>query len=335
MYGNAVSATSAPDLVDLLIAADKFEVTSCMRHCVEMLLKFPMSLESARFYLELPCSVLENEIVKPLIDAAKQYFVDRHRDFTKSHKEAMELPISAIEVVSEDEVFDFILKWGRSFYPDLEERKQIFTNRLMGFICFPIMSCSKLKEVLSCPDFEHEQVSKLVMEALFSKVDLPWLRQIHVSKNLAIPQDCGLSGRVHSPYCVVSFDIKKEELESLSPSRFIDSQTFSLGGTALYLRAKRWAEEQQQHLALFMCKELAGTRETCTLDYDFEVMNKPSKEFHNKFKANDVTLDGKTGRGCGNLLGITWAELMKDNHDYFINNILHLRAHVTLKNCKA
>lgn len=83
MYTNTLSVTTAPMLLDVLMAADKFEVASCMRYCSWLLRNLPMSPESALLYLELPCSVLMAEAVQPLTDAAKQYLAFRYKDINK------------------------------------------------------------------------------------------------------------------------------------------------------------------------------------------------------------------------------------------------------------
>ena len=82
MYSNSLSITSPPALLDVLMAADKFEVASCMRYCSRLLRNIPMSPESALLYLELPSSVLMADAVQPLTDAAKQYLAGRYKDIT-------------------------------------------------------------------------------------------------------------------------------------------------------------------------------------------------------------------------------------------------------------
>ncbi|KAI3755184.1 hypothetical protein L1987_54979 [Smallanthus sonchifolius] len=37
MYSNKLTVTTAPDVLDVLIAADKFDVASCIRHCSRLL----------------------------------------------------------------------------------------------------------------------------------------------------------------------------------------------------------------------------------------------------------------------------------------------------------
>lgn len=83
MYSNTLSNTTAPGLLDVLMAADKFEVASCMRYCSRLLRNMAMTPESALLYLELPSSVLMAEAVQPLTDAAKRYLASRYRDVNK------------------------------------------------------------------------------------------------------------------------------------------------------------------------------------------------------------------------------------------------------------
>ncbi|KAJ4894493.1 hypothetical protein Rs2_21287 [Raphanus sativus] len=70
---NSLTVTTASALLDVLMAADKFEVASCIRYCSRHLHNMPMTPDSALLYLELSSSVLMAEAVEPLTDAAKQF----------------------------------------------------------------------------------------------------------------------------------------------------------------------------------------------------------------------------------------------------------------------
>lgn len=83
IYSNTLTATTALALLDVLMAADKFQVASCMRYCSRLLRNLPMTPESALLYLDLPSTVLMAEAVKPLTDAAKQFLAVRYKDMTK------------------------------------------------------------------------------------------------------------------------------------------------------------------------------------------------------------------------------------------------------------
>ncbi|KAF3657628.1 BTB/POZ domain-containing protein [Capsicum annuum] len=82
-FSNTLTTNTAPTLLDVLMAAYKFEVASCMRYCSRLLCNLPMTPESALLYLELPSSVLMADAVHPLTDAAKQFLAARYKDITK------------------------------------------------------------------------------------------------------------------------------------------------------------------------------------------------------------------------------------------------------------
>jgi hypothetical protein len=45
IYSNTLTATTALALLDVLMAADKFQVASCMRYCSRLLRNLPMTPE--------------------------------------------------------------------------------------------------------------------------------------------------------------------------------------------------------------------------------------------------------------------------------------------------
>lgn len=83
MYNGTLNINTAPALLDVLMAADKFEVASCMRYCSRQLRNLPMTPESALLYLDLPSSILMADAVQPLTDAAKQFLAARYKDMSK------------------------------------------------------------------------------------------------------------------------------------------------------------------------------------------------------------------------------------------------------------
>ncbi|RVX10109.1 BTB/POZ domain-containing protein POB1 [Vitis vinifera] len=306
MYSNTLSTSTAPGLLDVLMAADKFEVASCMRHCSRLLRNLSMTPESALLYLELPSSVLMAEAVQPLTDAAKQYLAGRYKDITKFQEEVMALPLAGIEAVlssddlqvaSEDAVYDFVLKWARAQYPKLEERREILGTRLGRFIRFPYMTCRKLKKVLTCNDFDHDLASKAVLEALFFKAEAP-----HRQRSLAA-EDSALTNRrfVERAYkyrpvkvvefelprqqCVVYLDLKREECINLFPSGRVYSQAFHLGGQGFFLSAHCNMDQQSSiHcFGLFLGMQEKGSV-TFAVDYEFAARSKPTEEYISKYK---------------------------------------------------
>lgn len=83
MHTGTLRVTTAPALLDVLVIADKFEVTKCMSRCCQMLLKLPMTYEFSLFYLGLPPGLLMAEVVQPLIFVAKQYLAVTFGDISK------------------------------------------------------------------------------------------------------------------------------------------------------------------------------------------------------------------------------------------------------------
>ncbi|KAK4364156.1 hypothetical protein RND71_015514 [Anisodus tanguticus] len=352
MYSNTLTTNTAPALLDVLMAADKFEVASCMRYCSRLLRNLPMTPESALLYLELPSSVLMAYAVQSLIDAAKQFLAARYKDITKFQEEVMKLPLAGIEailssddlqVASEDAVYDFVLKWTRAHYPLIEERREILSSRLGRCIRFPFMSCRKLRKVLTCNDFEHEFASKLVLEALFFKAEAP-----HRQRTQAAEESVSTSRRfVERAYkyrpvkvvefelprqqCVVYLDLKRDECANLFPSGRVYSQAFHLGGQGFFLSAHCNMDQQSSFhcFGLFLGMQEKGSV-TFAVDYEFAARTKPAEEYVSKYKGN-YTFTGGKAVGYRNLFAIPWTSFMADDSLYFINGVLHLRAELTIR----
>ena len=82
-YGGKLTTTDPILLVDILMAADKFEVLSCMRHCSQLLTSLPMTTESALLYLDHPCSMSLAAEIQHLVDVAKKFLVNKYKDLTE------------------------------------------------------------------------------------------------------------------------------------------------------------------------------------------------------------------------------------------------------------
>ncbi|KAI3842759.1 hypothetical protein MKW98_015426 [Papaver atlanticum] len=352
MYSNTLSVTTATGLLDVLMAADKFEVASCMRYCSRLLRNMPMTPDSALLYLELPSSVLMAEAVQPLTDAAKQYLAARYKDVTKFSEEVLNLPLAGLEAVlssddlqvaSEDAVYDFVLKWAKMHYPKIEDRREVLGSRLGRLIRFPYMTCRKLKKVLTCNDFDHDLTSKVVLEALFFKAEAP-----HRQRTLAAEESAVTNRRfVERAYkyrpvkvvefelprqqCVVYLDLKREECVNLFPSGRVYSQAFHLGGQGFFLSAHCNMDQQSSFhcFGLFLGMQEKGSV-SFAVDYEFAARSKPSEEYVSKYKGN-YTFTGGKAVGYRNLFAIPWTNFMADDSLYFINGILHLRAELTIK----
>ncbi|KAJ9539486.1 hypothetical protein OSB04_032219 [Centaurea solstitialis] len=352
MYSNTLTAATAPALLDVLMAADKFEVASCMRYCSRSLRNLPMTPESALLYLDLPSSVLMAEAVQPLTDAAKQFLAVRYKDITKYQDEVLNLPLAGVEailssddlqVASEDAVYDFVLKWSRIQYPKVEERREILATRLAQYIRFPYMTCRKLRKVMACNDFDHDFAQKVVVEALFFKAEAP-----HRQRSLAADENPNPNRRfVERAYkyrpvkvvefelprqqCVVYLDLKREECTNLFPSGRVYSQAFHLGGQGFFLSAHCNMDQQSSFhcFGLFLGMQEKGSV-TFAVDYEFAARSKPTEEYISKYKGN-YTFTGGKAVGYRNLFAIPWTSFMAEDSLYFINGILHLRAELTIR----
>ncbi|KAK8971257.1 BTB/POZ domain-containing protein POB1 [Platanthera guangdongensis] len=304
MYSGKLSTNSAPFLLDVLMAADKFEVASCMRHCSQMLRSLPMTTESALLYLELPSSVSMASAVQPLTDAAKEFLANKYKDIAKFQDEIMNLPLAGIEailssddlqVASEDAVYDLVLKWARLQYPKLEERREILGSRLGRLIRFPFMTCRKLRKVLACNDIDHEIASKAVMDALFFKAETP-----HRQRVLTVDESINrrfveraykyrpvkvVEFDMPHPQCIVYLDLRRDECANLFPSGRVYSQAFHLGGQGFFLSAHCNMDQQSSFhcFGLFLGMQEKGSV-SFTVDYEFAARTKPAGEFVSKYK---------------------------------------------------
>ncbi|KAL1313242.1 hypothetical protein HN51_039821 [Arachis hypogaea] len=352
MYTNTLSASSATALLDVLMAADKFEVASCMRYCSQLLRNMPMTSESALLYLELPFTLLMADAVQPLTRAARQYLASRYKDILTFQEEVMSLPLVGIEAIlssddlqiaSEDALYDVVLKWARSQYPDPEERKHVLSTRLARLIRFPYMSCRKLKKILCCNEMEREIATKLVFEALFFKAEAPHRQRILVeaasaskgSSNMFVERAYKyrplrvLEFEAPRQQCVVYLDLKREECANLFPSGRVYSQAFHLAGQGFFLSAHCNMDQQSSFhcFGLFLGMQEKGS--ISSVDYEFAVRCRPTDEFVSKYKGN-YTFTGGKAVGYRNLFAIPWTSFMADDCLYFINDVLHLRAELTI-----
>ncbi|KAL9369429.1 hypothetical protein Peur_040628 [Populus x canadensis] len=352
MYSNNLSASRATALLDVLLAADKFKVASCMRYCSKLLRNIPMTCESALLYLDLPSSILMAEAAQPLTDAAKKFLSVRYKDIYKFQEEVLRLPLAGIEAVlssdylqaaSEDTIYDLVLKWAHSHYPKLEERKEVLAKQLVQLIRFPYMTCRKLKKVLNCNDLHPEFASKVVLEALFFKAETP-----HRQHALAIDVPNAVNRRfVERAYkyrpvkvvdfelphqqCVVYLDLKREECAQLFPTGRVYSQAFHLGGQGFFLSAHCNMDQQGTYhcFGLFLGMQEKGSA-SFAVDYEFAARSKPTEGYVNKYKGN-YTFTGGKAVGYRNLFSVHWEAFMEDDSNYFINGILHLRAELTIR----
>ncbi|XBI83614.1 BTB/POZ domain-containing protein At2g46260-like isoform X2 [Triticum dicoccoides] len=146
MYSGKLTPTEPTLLLDILMAADKFEVVSCMKLCGQRLIDLPMNLESAVRCLDLPCCI---SMAAALQEAAQKFFAESER----FQDELMRIPFLGImailtrndlEVASEVAAYDFVIRWACSWYPNSEESRRILSSFLI-----PTVSIHKANTLLS------------------------------------------------------------------------------------------------------------------------------------------------------------------------------------------
>ncbi|CAL5437597.1 unnamed protein product [Camellia sinensis] len=309
--------------------------------------------ESEQRHVTLRIHASDTAAVQPLKEAAKEFLVARYKDMTKFQEEVLNFPLVGIEAVlssddlqvaSEDAVYDFLLKWARTHYPKLEERREVLGTHIGRLIRFPYMTCRKLRKVRTCNDFDPELASKVVFEALFFKAEAPYWQH-----SLAA-DEANASGRrfVERAYkyhlvkvvefelprqqCVVYLDLKREECAHLFPSGRLYSQAFHLGEQGFFLSARCNMDQQSSFRCFgFFLGIIEEGAVTVAVDYEFAARSKPTEEYRCKCKGNR-TFTGGQFVGYRNLFSLPWTAFMADESCYnFINEILDLQAVLTIK----
>uniref|UniRef100_A0A6V7QVM6 BTB domain-containing protein n=1 Tax=Ananas comosus var. bracteatus TaxID=296719 RepID=A0A6V7QVM6_ANACO len=350
MCNGNLSTTSPSLLLDVLVAADKFQVVSCMRHCSWLLANLPMTADLAFFYLNLPCSVSMPDAVLPLTNAATDFLATEFKDLTKHQNMVMDFPLSVIEAIlsrndlketSEDEVYNFALKWAHARYPEPEERREILNSRLLPLIRFSRMSCSKLRTVLEGSEFDSKLARKFVLEALLFKAEKPH-HQKELLQGESTSQMFAERDYHYHPVKVVEFDqpfpqsvafldLKREECAKLFPGGRLYSRPFYLAGHGFFLAVHcDTGHESASHcFGLFLGnQENEKDPKSFTVEYKFAVRARPSGEFVNKY-GGTYAFTGEKVVGCGNIF--PWSSFIHKDSPYFINDVLHLRAELTAK----
>ncbi|XBH74268.1 hypothetical protein VPH35_101250 [Triticum aestivum] len=353
IYSGKLTSTEPTLLLDILMAADKFEVVSCMRHCCHLLTSLPLTTKSALLYLDHPCSTLMAAEVQRLIVAAKEFLCHKYKDFTKFQHELMNFPLVGIEaifsstnlqVLIEDEIYTFMLKWARARYPELDERRTILSSRLLPLVRFSHMSFAVLREVLTCTDddIDHDQVNKCIAEILLHKaypahahgdlsVDTATCRQFEERTYMYKPLRLVAFDGPH-PQVITYWDLKREECSQFFSSERnhrpgIISHLLHHAGLDLFLVAQCYRNHVSElcTFGLSLYIRQSSRRARVTLEYEFAAKTKALRKFVSRFqvKARGSKL------GCGDFFGTPWSTFIA-NDNLFIDGVLHLRADWTV-----
>uniref|UniRef100_A0A8R7Q8H6 BTB domain-containing protein n=1 Tax=Triticum urartu TaxID=4572 RepID=A0A8R7Q8H6_TRIUA len=80
MHSGKLTTTEPTLLLNILMAADKYEVLSCVSYCSQLLTRLPMTTESALIYLKHSCSISVPVEVERLVVAAKEFLAFKYED---------------------------------------------------------------------------------------------------------------------------------------------------------------------------------------------------------------------------------------------------------------
>ncbi|KAL8103144.1 BTB/POZ domain-containing protein At2g46260-like [Apium graveolens] len=355
MYKNSLSTTTLSSLLDILVAADKYDVESCMQYCSQQLSKLPMDCDLAFSYIDLPASVLQAVALQQLTNSAKQFIAGQFRHLEKCETQVLNLSLAGIEAIlssddiqvwSEDVVYNLVLKWAEVHYPQLEERREVLETRLRHLIRFPYMTSLKLKEVTTSTYLSPEVASEIVLEALFFKNETQCGRhQLAMARHVAGENVGNPNQRfVERAYmcrpikavvmelprhhCVVHLDVTRKECASLYPSGHSDSETFYLGKHGFYVSAYCAREPNYESLRFGLFLGMRGNEsDSFKMDFEFAYWSKKEEKYRIEYNERN-TLTAEHIVGTWDLFKTSWISFIADESPYFINDKLHLRVMV-------
>ncbi|XP_051178770.1 BTB/POZ domain-containing protein At2g46260-like [Lolium perenne] len=348
MYRGKLTTKEPTVLLDVLMAADKFEVLSCMRHSSQLLTSLPMTTESALLYIEHPCSTSLAADVQRVIGVAKEFLANKYKDFDEFEDELMNISLAGIEAIfsssdicveTEDDLYFFMVDWARARYPELEERRKILSSRLLPLVRFSHMTCETLRKILACTDndIDHELVNKRITEALLhiaypTEVEGALAAEVRAYTRkpvrvVAIDGPC--------PHVIVYLDLTSKECSRFLPSKgmFLFSHPFYLAGQEFNLVAVGGRErgEATNSCGFGLYLQIQWDPESSkpiTLDCEFAAKRKSSGKF--VMLCNDeLTVYDECVHGYNDLFQMSWLDFITDN-DLFIDDVLHLRADVAV-----
>ncbi|KAK1642664.1 hypothetical protein QYE76_060469 [Lolium multiflorum] len=351
IYSGKLTTTEPTFLLDILMAADKFQVISCMRHCYQLLTSLPLTTESALLYLDHPCSMSMAAEVQLLKGAAQEFLANKYKDYNMFEQEVMNISLSGIEAILsssdlhvdfEDQLYYLLLKWARERYPELEERRKILSSHLLPLVRFSHMTYGALQNMLICTDndIDHEQVTKLITGVLMCKAYpahrpgalaacetscLLYAERAYKRKHLKLvsfDQPC--------PQVIAYMDLKREECSQLSPSQYILSLPFHVAGQGFVFMARCSMDQSGLgRFGLFLYIDPKLKRSTCvSVKYEFAARKRPYGQFVSMVNSS-YTFTDRFSVGHGDLFSVPWLTFMADD-SLFIDGVLRLRVDLTV-----
>ncbi|KAL3818399.1 hypothetical protein ACJIZ3_004304 [Penstemon smallii] len=321
MNSNTPPRTTPSALLNVLMSADK-----CSSYCNQLLRNLPMTCELALLYLDLPSTIT----VQPLIDAAKLFLASHFKDVSKFKEEILKLPLAGIEAVlssddlqvdSEDAVYDLVLKWARTHYPELKERQRILSTSILGLIQSGI---ARTLTLVSHPRF--------LFVCMFMRLSY------RPTTSIVVVGDHRLYK--YHPVKVVNFEEPRKEsivyIQIKPANPFLANagrvylHEFQFGGQAFYLSCtlSNLGKKTYFGMSLGMRKK-GGSEEQqyeLTVEYKFGLWG---SDHVPKFSTKTTFTGGKE-YGCRNLFGVPWTGLIADDSPYLFNGTLDLRAELAI-----
>lgn len=303
-------STQPKEIVNLLKAADKFLVSSCIRICVGALKHFPYTLELSLLYLGLPDSLQQKMELKPLIVGAKNYITDEFKDLevARHQEEFLNLPLHVIEMLlqgdglataTEDIVFEATLAWVRYNYDSVEERERAVIA-LAEHIRFPFLSGDYLLDVVAgIPEMGGEAGQSYILEALKFKAHAPERRHRIVMAMKGHKRFLKRPGTE----LITSFywDVHSHGIEVASKHCTVqgvlcESQRFCVSGKWFKLQFRKTKVGDTCGLYLSMDHSLlSALKGSVEVDYKFYVKRWPAGEYIVLHPSSKVTFsDGDT-----------------------------------------
>ncbi|KAK1264948.1 BTB/POZ domain-containing protein POB1 [Acorus gramineus] len=354
MKSSSERIKSQASLMRLLFQADKFEVPSCISHCVQLLLGLQMTVDSAISVLEMPLCVRMRPDIKPLIDKAEEILAHNFADVARQMDKLENIDMVLLEsmlsrddlrVSSEHEVFDMVLELARSRFPK-EELREVLTSLVGRIVRLPYMTCAKLREVLVREDLDRDVVENVVLEALFFK-DEPLYRKRALIAHHEESIDRRLVRRAYymerpikfveferpNAQCIVYLDLTREECVKLSPGDCIRSESFHLLEQKFYISVENTNSKKLSHYFEVYLSLMDGLVSKIKMKVDIAVRRLPCGEFltmkKNIFHVNTNTLNCCLFRSK-DIFDVSCMRYVAGDGPYFINGMLHLRADLTI-----
>ncbi|KAL0312506.1 UNVERIFIED_CONTAM: BTB/POZ domain-containing protein [Sesamum radiatum] len=191
-----------------------------------------------------------SDSVQPLKDAASEFLAAQFKDIGRFQEEVLNLPLVGIEAVlssddlqvaTEYDVYDIVLKWARKHYPEMQERREVLKTRLLRLIRFPLMISGYLKKsllamTLSRISFKNCSRVSIFQGQSFSSTALSCSRagQLYNTCHYFVERAYKfrpiqvVEFELPHQQSIVYFDLKKEECLRLFPSGQV-TRSFSLG----------------------------------------------------------------------------------------------------------